>query len=467
LHYAMASQINSQITKSRKFLIRNHFYKSRSHLYSAMFRTVFKKPIIVSSILLVCLLVGFVLVNSRITAWIDGMGFRSMLDKETSKGLKLQARYSPFVRTGLFSMHTDSFEGTDGYTFNPLGIALRRWQIDDIHIRSGSVMLQKTEPTPGAPKGPSPIPWWALFWLYRVYLTDVKADDAAILWELQKKESGIYHTYLEITPNGRDFEYDARGGQLKTPMTPALEVRHVHMLIRKPRLYCSELILGDDDAHPEQTLKMTGDAGLQDDRSIKLKIDINSLNVSPWMPEKLRSHVLGHANGHFDYSSTGSGLETAKGTGHLDVINGVLHALGPVQQYIAVTGSPDPGDLSLKTCEADVSYQQGAISAQNIDVESEGVFRVQGNLSIAKDKTLSGTIELGLTDPYLKWLPTAKQAIFTRTEGNYHFVTVHFSGTSKKPVQDLTPKVIAEVGKSPLLALKLFFNQAGEWFDFN
>ncbi len=180
------------------------------------------------------------------------------------------------------------------------------------------------------------------------------------------------------------------------------------MLIRKPRLYCSEFVLGDDDAHPEQQIRMTGDAGLQDDRSIKLKIDINALNVSPWMPEKLRSHVSGHASGHFEYSSTGSGLETASGNGNIAIVDGVLHELAPVHQYIAITGSPDPGDLALKVCQADINWKEDALTAQNIKMECDGVFRLEGTISIAKDQTLSGSLELGLTDPYLKWLPTAQ-----------------------------------------------------------
>ncbi len=429
---------------------------------------------------MVGILILTIILNSRATQWVSGDGFREMLNKETSKGLKLQANYSPLFRTGLFSMHADSFDGTNGFktivaihardisgTFNPLGIPLHRWQLDNIHIKSGSVMLQKTDPTPGAPKGPTPMPWWGLFWPYHVYLTDVKTDDATILWKLQDKESGIYDTFLEITPNGRDFEYDARGGQLKTPMAPDLQVRHAHMLIRKPRLYCSEFILGDDDAHPEQQIRMTGDAGLQDDRSIKLKVDIKGLNVAPWMPEKLRSHVSGHATGHFDYASTGSGLETATGSGNLDISDAVLHELAPVHQYITVTGSPDPGDLVLKVCQTDIHFQEGSLSAENIKMECEGVFRLSGTIAIAKNKSLSGTLELGLTDAYLKWLPTAKTAIFTREDGPYNFTTIQLSGTTQKPQQDLTERVTKEISKSPLLALKLFFNQAGDWFNFD
>jgi hypothetical protein len=418
--------------------------------------------------------------NERATAWIESPSFQALLDRETSKGLKLKANYPPLHRVGLFGMQTDSFSGTDGYktivkidakeitgTFNPLGVILKRWEIDSIHIKSGSVTIQKTEAAPGASKGVPWPPWWALFWPYRVHLADVKVDDANVLWTLKEKESGIHDTFLEITPNGRDFEYDAKGGDFKTPMTPPLNVEHIHLLIRKPRLYCSELILGDDPAHPDQQLRVTGDAGLQDDRTMKLKLDIASLKVSPWLPAKIRTHVDGSMSGHFEYTSTGTGLETGKGAGNLSIIDGVLRELAPVHQYVTMTGSPDPGAMPLKICQADIKWDAGAITAENIQVESEGVFRLTGTLTVAADKSLSGQVELGLTNPYIKWLPTAKKAIFTRDEGPYHFTTIHFSGTSKKPQQDLTARVEHEVAKSPLLALKLFFNQAGSWFDFD
>ena len=436
--------------------------------------------VIAGSLAVMVFLTASVFLNGWITSWVESPSFQSMLDRETSKGLKLKGSYAPFHRVGVFGLRTDSFTGTEGAktivtlqaqdisgTFNPLGVALRRWEIDSMHITSGSVTLQKTDAEPGVSKGVPWPPWWALFWPYRVHLADVKVDDANILWKLRDKESGIYDTRLEITPNGRDFEYDAHGGDFKTPVTPSLEVVHAHILIRKPRLYCSEFILGDDVAHPEQTLRIDGDAGLQDDRSVRLKIDLTALKVAPWLPKKLRDHVEGQASGHFDYTSSGTGLETGKGVGKIFIVNGILSGLAPVHQYVVVTGSPDPGAMMLKVCQADVQWDAGAISAKNIEVECDGVFRLTGTLTIAADQTLSGQVEFGLTDPYLRWLPTARTAIFTRDEGPYHFTTIHFSGTAQKPEQDLSPRVAHEVGKSPLLALKLFFNQAGEWFDFN
>jgi hypothetical protein len=410
-----------------------------------------------------------VLLNGRITTWVESPRFQDLLDRETSKGLKLTGNCSPMIRVGLLGLHTDSFTGTDGYktivnlqaqdisgTFNPLGVVLKRWEIDALRVKSASVMLQKTEATPGASKGVPWPPWWALFWPYRVQLADVQVEDGNILWKLQDKESGIYHTAVEITPNGHDFEYDARGGDFKTPMTPPLQVLHAHVLIRKPRLYCNAFVLGDDPAHPEETLSLQGDAGLQDDRSMQLKIDLTSFKVAPWLPEKIRAHIAGQASGHFEYTSTGTGLETGHGTGKLSIVNGVLSGLAPVREYVTVTGSPDPGDMPLKVCQSDVRWEAGAVTVANIEVECDGVFRLTGTITIAADKSLTGQVELGLSDPYLRWLPTARSNIFTRDEGPYHFTTIHFSGTAQKPEQDLSPRIAHEVGKSPALALKLF-----------
>ena len=428
-------------------------------------------------VVLVLIAIGL---DYRATPWIESPRFKDLLNRETSKGLKLTANYSPLFRIGQFGMYADSFSGTAGQkaivtleahhisgTFNPLGFFLQRWEIDSGHINYGTVMLQQTQPTPGAPKGVPWRPWWGYFWPYRVHLKDIKVDDANILMKIQEKDSGIYDTRLDMMANGRDFEYDAHDGQFKTPVTPPLNVLHAHILVRKPRLYCSEFLLGDDAAHPEHYLRLEGDAGLQDDRSMKLKVDIAGLKVAPWLPEKVRPHVEGQMNGHFDYTSTGQGMETGNGSGNLAILNGVLRNLPQIHQYVTLTGSPDPGDMTLKVCRADVSWNAGAMSAENIEAECDGVFRVTGSITIAADKSLSGELELGLTDPYIKWLPTARTAIFTHDEGPYHFTTIHFSGTAQKPVQDLSPRIATEVGKSPLLALKLFFNEAGSWFDFN
>ena len=428
---------------------------------------------LIGGLVLLVLIVGVFLLNREATVLIEGPGFRGMLEKETAKGMHFgAAHYAPLTRVGVFGMKSDEGLGEKGFktivslrganvtgAFNPLGIFLRRWQLQFLHFDKGVIMIQKTEGDPNAKKPPG-LPWYLFFWPDRVYLKDIKCDSADVLFKLQNKESGIHGTFLEITPNGRDFEYDARGGTFKTPMTPLLNVEHIHLLVRKPRLYCPTLILGDDPAHPEQQVRVEGEAGLQKDRDIKLKADVVSLNVSPWVPEKMRENILGHFSGHFDYTSTGTGLETAKAQGNLVLNEGVIHDLKTIRTFIAATQSPDPGDLKLIVCQTDVRMEKGGISLENLMVESEGVFCLNGTIKMAKDKTLSGELHLGLTSPYLKWLPNAETTIFTRAKDGYHFTTIQLSGTSQKPKQDLSARVLQQLGKHPAAALALFFNVA-------
>jgi hypothetical protein len=409
-------------------------------------------------------------INGRITALIEGDGFRAMLEREISKGMKFDGHFAPLHRDGLLGLQTDSFHGENGRKtivsieaqgisgwFNPLGIALRHWELHGLHMDTGTVWLQKTEATPGEPKGVPPIPWTAFFWPYRVEMEDITCADANVLFKLQDKESGIYHTFLEITPNGRDFEYDARGGVFRTPATPELNVEHIHLLIRKPRLYCEEFNLCAAPERLQPQLVIKGEAGLQDDRSIKVTADLRALPIAPWLPESIRASVSGAASGHLDYSSSGTGMETAQVHGSIAIADVVLRDLKMVKDYVKITASPDPGELHLTTCRGDVRDEQGAITLENLDAECPGVFKLTGSVTLAKDGTLGGKLQFGLTDAYLKWLPQAKAVIFTATDGDYHVAVVNVSGTSKKPKQDLSPRVMKLLAKSPGTEIKLFF----------
>src|SRR5256885_5223696 len=99
------------------------------------------------------------LVNPRLTAYVESDAFRAELEKETAKGLHFPAgAYSPIRRTGFLSAASDGFRAENGRKamtsmdarglkahFNPLGVFLRRWQVDDLHIDGGEVGIQTYE----------------------------------------------------------------------------------------------------------------------------------------------------------------------------------------------------------------------------------------------------------------------------------------------------------------------------------
>src|SRR3954463_11854764 len=170
-----------------------------------------------------------------LTRWVESPRFRQELEKEIAKGLHFpSSTLAPIHRTGSLSARSPSLQARNGRkamtsidgrditaSFNPLGVFLRRWQIDDLHIDRAKIGIQVYEPTPE----PTPAkPWYAIFLPDRVYLKRVWSDDVDITWPMRNETGGIYKTHLVVTPYGRDFEYHATRGTLKNPALPDLPV---------------------------------------------------------------------------------------------------------------------------------------------------------------------------------------------------------------------------------------------------
>src|ERR1043166_8952048 len=82
--------------------------------------------------------------SPRLTRYVESDPFRAEIEKETAKGLHFpNSQFAPIRRTGLLSARSDSFQARNGRKamtalaaqgitarFNPLGVFLRRWQVE-------------------------------------------------------------------------------------------------------------------------------------------------------------------------------------------------------------------------------------------------------------------------------------------------------------------------------------------------
>ncbi len=117
----------------------------------------------------------------------------------------------------------------------------------------------------------------------------------------------------------------------------------------------------------------------------------------------------------------------------------------------------------MEECAVDVKWAYPQIDFQNLAIEARGKFRVEGGLSI-HDRKLDGSLRLGVTPEYLAWLPKAEE-IFSHREGGYEWTTVRIFGTTAKPEQNLSPRILKMLGQDPGAFLLFFFRQAGEGIE--
>jgi hypothetical protein len=427
--------------------------------------------VVIAGLIVLVVVVVVVLLNPRLTRYLESDAFRLELEKQTAKGLHFPAgSYSPIRRTAFLSAASDGFRARNGRKamtaleargitarFNPLGIFLRRWQLDEVHIDGGEVGIQTYEPKPES--SPSK-PWYHVFLPDRVYLCKVWSEPADVTWRFRNEKGGFFGTRLLITPYGRDFEYRATGGTMKGALMPDLPLRRTHMLITKTLLTLYEL---DVAAGPDSEgfIHAEGTAGTREDKSLKFKVKFEKLPVREWLPGSWRDHVNGSAAGNVNWSGDQPKLEKSQIRASLRVNGGRLSQLPFLQKLSVITGKKSIERLELSECSAELDWNSPRIEIKNIAIEDKGKFRIEGGLTI-REKSLGGAIQLGLAREYLEWLPRPEE-VFTRERAGYLWTTVHLSGTTDQPGQDLSPRVIEALKESPGAFLGLTFRLIGDW----
>ena len=430
-----------------------------------------RKVALVAGLITLAVVAGIALFNSRVTRYVESDAFRQEIEKQTAKGLHFpEGRYEQIRRTGFLSAESAGFRSDEGRKalraidahgirarFNPLGVFLRRWQLDVLNIDSGEVEVQLYEPKPE----PSPArPWFHLFLPDRVYLKRVDADPADVTWQFRNEKGGFFATHLVITPHGRDFEYDATGGMLKMALIPDLPLRHTHLLITKTLLTLYRLDLasgekGEGEIHAE------GKAGTREDRSVDFKIAFEKVPVSDWLPASWKDHFSGAASGKVHWTGSNPKLESSHVQGTLAVRDGRVTSLPFLEKLASITREKSLEHLELNECAFELDWDSPKAEVKNIRIEDRGKFRIEGAITI-REKSLGGAIELGMARKYLDWLPQPEE-VFSREKDGYLWTTVHLSGTIDKPEQDLSPRIVEALKESPGAFLGLVFRQLGDW----
>jgi hypothetical protein len=406
--------------------------------------------------------------NPALTRYVEGPKFRAELEKETAKGLHFPAtQFAPIRRTGTLTAASEGASARAGRKamtsleahdvtarFNPAGVLLRRWQIDDLHVDRAEIGIQVYEPKPEETPGKS---WFAIFLPDRVYLKHVWSDHADVTWRMRGEKAGIFDTKLIVRPHGRDFEYRATEGTLRNPMVPPLALRHAHLLITKTLFSLYELDLGSGDG----AIHASGTAATRGDKNLDFNFQWNDLPLRNWLPERISDNLKGAADGDLHWKGHDYKLGSASMAGAIRIMHGEVTGLNLLDQLAALTARADLRTLRLSECKARFELEHGDCKISDLAVEQEGKFRLEGEITL-KERSLGGKIQLGMSRPYLAWLPHPEE-VFPRQAGGYLWTTIHLSGTMESPQQDLSPRLVEALKGSPWSFLGAALREFGAW----
>lgn len=405
------------------------------------------------------------------THYIESDAFRTAMEDETAKGLHFpSSHYSPIRRTGALTAGSESFTAQDGEKalksvtahdimarFNPWGVFLRQWRFSDVRVGPGAVEIQIYEANP---KAVAPKPWFAIFLPNRVFLNHIEAERSDITWRFRGEHAGFFGTQLLITPHGPDFDYVANGGTLKMALIPDLYLRRAHVLITKTLLTIYDLGLAPDERN-EGVIRGQGTAGIGKNKSVDFKAAFDRVPIHPWLPVKWKEHLSGSAFGDIHWTGENPKLESSSGQGSLRVHDGRIDNFPLLEKLAELAQEKSFGHLELNDCSFSFAWRYPRIDIKDLAIEDKGKLRIEGAISM-DDRSLGGTIQLGLARKYLDWLPNPEE-VFNRQRNGYLWTTVHLSGTIDEPKQDLSSRIIELFKESPGAYLGLLFRQFEAW----
>src|SRR5205814_7505992 len=273
--------------------------------------------------------------------------------------------------------------------------------------------------------------------------------------------AGIFGTRLVITPHDRDFEYQARTGQLRMTPFPELQVKHIHMLITKQllTLYNMDLtqkgMIGDG-------IHVEGKAGTSpNNRSVDFRFVLDKVPVQDWVPTDWHAHVSGYTSSKTRWTGKDTKLENSSGESEWRITDGELYGLPFLQKIAALANDKSLERVKLNVCRFDVQWEYPTIGVRRLEIEEKGKFRAEGEV-IARKESLRGAIELGIAPILLEFLTTpVVNEVFPREKDGYRWTTVHLSGTMDDPRLDLSDRLLEAIKEHPAAMLKILFRQIG------
>jgi hypothetical protein len=356
--------------------------------------------------------------------------FRKLLDQRASNSLNADAHFSALtgdcsdLRAGKFEAAANG----RGCAFAHLAaediraspsllqsLLHRTWSIDHVEAEALSAELGAEPATPPGERAES-------------QTMDVRSI------EIHRLNLGIIQgMHLTMKRSGTLWAFTGAGGSAVRVGFPPLSAEKLEGQASADDVLVPSAILHGASG----VISLKGDVQLIGDRTVALDGTVNSLPLEFILPEDWRAQISGPVSGTFDMSGSLNDLGGLQTSGHLTMEQGMIEALPILRKLAPFLGSLDQfREVNIGSGSADFTATSSEISIRNLQLESPGICRMQGSLTISPSGALSGNFELGIAGAIF-------QQVFTEDRDGYHWTRVHVSGTTRYPAEDLSPRISA------------------------
>ncbi len=429
-----------------------------------------KWVLIVGAVLLLLGFFGIFAVMFGVNSWLHGDGFRAWAKKKTATLLKAEVAIEKLEWEDS-QVYLDGFkaEGYNDSSFAKLeldgvratfdGISEGAWQIPGTTVNRMNMefsqnrlqgVFERHSMVHSESDGKSAAPEWVRKFLpERAEIGAIDVDSTNVVAK-DKAGTQVFALQSVSTRIKPDFEsgmwdFSGRGGKLIVPQVPPFDVQSFGVRWQRKDLYITSLALNFlDGAH----LSGTGDILFGDQLALNLDLNLDGLDLHKVIQdEQVKERVKGIVSGPIKISGTPGSEEGLKQSGTISIKDGVLSNLPVLDTIAKYTRAVQFKRLGLNQAKADFERVGDRILLTNIEIQSDGLTRVEGNLLLEGD-TIAGEFQLGVTAGTLRWIPGADRKVFVTQRDGFLWTPLKITGTRSDINEDLTIRLIAAAGEA-------------------
>lgn len=245
------------------------------------------------------------------------------------------------------------------------------------------------------------------------------------------------------------------GGKLRTPIQAPEQKEALQFELGKATLRASgrQIQVNDATLRWKQNSEATMRGALKYDTGAwQAFVHAKAVPLDEFLNEWWKQRLSGRVEG--DVELTGMRNAPVVWKANASLKGGELTGLPILDKLATYTNTQRFKRLVLDICSASVHPQGDGLRIENIIVQSNGLLRIEGALSL-RGRMVEGDFMLGVTPETLSGIPGAESRVFVDAGGagappGLKWVRVHVAGTMDAPQEDLSSRLMGAAGMSLL-----------------
>ena len=418
-------------------------------------------------ILLVLLFIALFAGRAMIKSWRNGDGFRDRLVSKLESVLKSEVavedlhwqdsslyiggldaqgyRDAAIARINVDGVRA-TFDGTrdqawqvPDVTLNQLGVEFS----DDRLPQRAETMLDGDDAAASLQSVPAFLRRWvpqrAEIGVVRIDATNVLVKgkgDGGNVFALRAVETAS----KPITGSRAGWRIQGRGGDMLIAGQPELGVERFDLRWVGSDLYLNQ---GTFEIYENGRIEADGEVLLGDTNTLDMRLIISGIDCAEVLDETWAKRVSGTLSGTVEVKGKIGGGEGLAQSGTLKLANAVVKNLPVLKKIATYTKSPKFDPLFLHQAEMDFERNGERLVITNLVLESDGLTRLEGSLTLNGEVIESGKFRLGVTPGTLAMIPGAERKVFVESgDGGFLWTDVEVVGTLSEPRENLSQRLV-------------------------